>query len=109
MDIPAERKRKTMRRDELLNLLTEHRAEIRSLGAKSLAVFGSFARDEARQDSDVDLLVEFDAPPTFNQFMDLKFYLEDLSGRRVDLGTSDSIKARVRQRILREAIYVAGL
>lgn len=98
-----------MRRDELLQLFAEHRAEIRSLGAKSLAIFGSFARDEAREDSDVDMLVEFDAPPTFNRFMDLKFYLEDLSGRRVDLGTPDSIKPRVRQRILQEAIHVAGL
>lgn len=98
-----------MRRDELLKLLAEHRAEIRSLGARSLAIFGSFARDEARADSDVDILVEFDAPPTFNRFMDLKFYLEELSGRRVDLGTPDSIKPRVKQRILQEAIHVAGL
>lgn len=98
-----------MRRDELLKLLADHRAEIRNLGAGSVAIFGSFARDEAREDSDVDVLVEFDAPPTFNRFMDLKFYLEDLSGRRVDLGTPDSIKPRVKQRIMEEAIHVAGL
>lgn len=98
-----------MKRDELLKLLADHRAEIRNLGASSVAIFGSFARDEAREDSDVDVLVEFDAPPTFNRFMDLKFYLEDLSGRRVDLGTPDSIKPRAKQQIMQEAIHVAGL
>ncbi|MCX7837861.1 MAG: nucleotidyltransferase family protein [Anaerolineae bacterium] len=96
-----------MRREEMLKILRDHKAQLKQFGVKSLAVFGSFARDEAREDSDVDMLVEFDPAPTFNAFMDLKFYLEDLLGRPVDLGTPDTLKPRIRARILQEAIRVA--
>jgi hypothetical protein len=74
---------------------------------KSLFLFGSTARDEARPDSDIDLLVEFAGPATFDAFMDLKFYLEDLLGRRIDLVTSRSLKPRIRPSVEREAILVA--
>ncbi|MGB8646528.1 MAG: nucleotidyltransferase family protein [Anaerolineae bacterium] len=97
------------KREEILALLHEHRAELTKLGAKSLAVFGSVARDQVRDDSDVDVLVEFDGPPTFDSYMDIKFYLEDLLGRKVDLGTPDTLKPRIKQRILQEAVHVAGL
>jgi predicted nucleotidyltransferase len=97
----------SMRRDEILKLLREHRAEVKAFGVKSLAVFGSVARDQARPDSDVDVLVEFDPPPTFQRFMDLKFYLEDLLGSRVDLGTPDTLKPRIRARVQSEALHVA--
>ncbi len=80
---------------------------MRQFGVTSLAVFGSVARDQARPDSDVDILVEFDPPPTFERYMDLKFYLEDLLGRRVDLGTPDTLKPRIRARVESEALHVA--
>ncbi len=96
----------TMRRDEILRLLSEHRAELEQLGAKSLALFGSAARDEARQDSDVDLLVEFERPVGLFEFVDLKSYLENLLGCQVDLGTPASLKPRLRERVLKEAVYV---
>lgn len=96
-----------MRREEILQILRDHETRLKQFGVKSLAVFGSFARDEAREDSDVDMLVEFDSPPTFNAYMDLKFYLEDLLGRPVDLGTPDTLKPRIRAHILQEAIRVA--
>jgi predicted nucleotidyltransferase len=51
-------------------------------GIKSLELFGSLARDEARVTSDVDILVEFEETPTFDHYMGLKFYLEDLLGTR---------------------------
>ncbi|MBI4757976.1 MAG: nucleotidyltransferase family protein [Chloroflexi bacterium] len=95
-----------MRRDEILRLLSEHRAELEQLGAKSLALFGSAARDEARQDSDVDLLVEFERPVGLFEFVDLKSYLENLLGCQVDLGTPASLKPRLRERVLKEAVYV---
>jgi predicted nucleotidyltransferase len=63
-----------MRRDEILRFLNEHRAELERFGVKSLAFFGSVARDEAQEDSDVDILVEFTAPPGFIRFMDLRFF-----------------------------------
>ncbi len=96
-----------MRRDEFLKILREHSAEVAKFGVKSLSVFGSVARDEARPDSDVDVLVEFDPPPTFQRYIDLKFYLEDLLGCRVDLGTPDTLKPRIRARVQAEALHVA--
>ena len=96
-----------MRRDEVLAILQAHREDLRRLGARSLSLFGSTARDEARADSDIDLLVEFADPASFDAFMDLKFYLEDLLGRRIDLVTSKALKPRIRPSVEREAILVA--
>ena len=96
-----------MRRDEVLAILQAHREDLRRLGVRSLSLFGSMARDEARPDSDIDLLVEFADPATFDAFMDLKFYLEDLLGRRIDLVTSKALKPRIRPSVEREAILVA--
>jgi hypothetical protein len=96
-----------MRRDEVLAILRAHREDLQRMGAKSLSLFGSTARDEARADSDIDLLVEFAEPATFDAFMDLKFYLEDLLGRPIDLVTSKALKPRIRPSVEREAILVA--
>ena len=63
-----------------------------------MAIFGSVAREEARPDSDVDFLVEFRGPATFNGYMDLKFFLEDLLGRPVYLVTRKSIRPRLKTR-----------
>jgi uncharacterized protein len=98
-----------MRRDEALEKLIGHKKELALFGIKSLAIFGSVARDEAVEDSDVDILVEFAAPATFNGYMDLKFFLEDLLGGPVDLVTRRSIRPRIREQIEREAQYVAGI
>ena len=74
---------------------------------RDLFLFGSVARDQARIDSDVDLLVEFQAPPTYRAYMDLKFFLEDLIGCRVDLVTRNGLRPRALPEIEREAIRVA--
>lgn len=95
-----------MRQDEIIRLLSERQAEIQRFGVRSLALFGSVARDMAREDSDVDILVEFDGPPGFGRFMDLKFFLEDLLGRRVDLVTRKALKPRLRTRVEEEAADV---
>ncbi len=96
-----------MSRNELLKPLEAHRPEVERFGVASLAVFGSVAKGELRPDSDIDILVDFKGPPGFDQFMDLKFYLEDLLGRRVDLVTPDALKPRMRPIVEREAIRVA--
>ena len=75
-------------------------------GVKSLGLFGSMARGEASPGSDVDILVEFDAP-SFDHYMDLKFYLEERLGRPVDLVLKGSLKPALRERILREVRDVA--
>ncbi len=96
-----------MNRDEILEILKAHRDELRKrFGVKSLAVFGSVARGEAGPDSDVDILVEFEGRATFDRYMGLKFFLEDLLGRRVDLVTWKALKPRLRPYVNREAIYV---
>ena len=98
-----------MRRSEILQRLEAHRDELVEMGVKGLAIFGSVARDEARPESDVDVLVEFRGPATFNGYMDLKFFLEDLLGRPIDLVTKRSIRLGLKERIESEAQYVQGL
>ena len=93
-------------REEILRLLSERRPELERLGVRSLALFGSAARGQLRQGSDVDLLVEFDRPVGLFEFIDLKNYLENLLGRRVDLGTPHSLKPRLRESVLRETVRV---
>ena len=96
-----------MRRDEVLRLLESHRADLRRFGVMSLRLFGSVARDEAAEGSDVDLLVSLEGPPTFSSFMKLRIFLEDLLGTRVDLVTEKGLRDRVRPSVYKEAIRVA--
>lgn len=93
-------------RQEILDRLAANADELRNLGALSVALFGSFARDEANEQSDVDLLVDLDEH-TFDRYMDLKLHLEDLLERPVDLVLIDGLKPRVRGKILNEAIWAA--
>lgn len=95
-----------MRRDETLRALRSRTTELRQRGVKSLALFGSVARDEGTGDSDVDLLVDLEGPATFDAYMELKFFLEDLLGRRVDLVTKKGLRAQLRQAVEAEAIHV---
>jgi len=94
-----------MKRDEVLSVLTSHWSELNRLGVQSLALFGSVARDEARPDSDVDIVVEFYAPSTFDRYMDVKFYLEDHLGKKVDLVSWKSLKPQLREVVEKEAVY----
>ncbi len=97
-----------MNRDEILALLQDHREEIeRRFGVRSLALFGSVARNEAAETSDVDVLVDFDDPLTFARYMDLKLHLEELLGRRVDLVDAPTLRARARPDVERDLIRVA--
>ena len=71
---------------------------------KRIGVFGSFARGDEKADSDVDILVEL-AEPTFDHYMDLKFRLEEVLQRPVDLVLADSVKERLKPIIEREVVY----
>jgi predicted nucleotidyltransferase len=93
-----------MRQEEALVVLVSHQNTLKTFGVKSLMVFGSVARDEARTDSDVDLLVEFDHPVGLFTFVRLKRYLEQILESSVDLGTPDSLKPYLREPVFREAI-----
>lgn len=96
-----------MRRAKVLALLAAHKDELKSHHVRSLSIFGSVARDEARPDSDVDCLVDFDAPVGLFAFAVLKLYLEEILGTRVDLATPEALRATMRERILSEAIRAA--
>lgn len=73
--------------------------DLRARGIRHLWVFGSVARGDAADASDIDLLVEFEKPPTFMGFMDLKFALEERLGKRVDLHSRGSCPERFLRRI----------
>lgn len=97
-----------MTRDETLTILRHHSEEIRTrFGVERLAVFGSTARDEAGAESDVDVLVEFRDRATFKGYMALKFYLEELLHRPVDLVTNKAIRPQTRPSIERDLVDVA--
>lgn len=94
-----------MKRDEVLKILATHRQPLEDLGVKSLSLFGSVARDEARLDSDVDLLVEFNRQGGLFQLLRVQHYLEDILGCSVDLGTEDSLKEHLREPVLKDVIH----
>jgi predicted nucleotidyltransferase len=98
----------SLTREEVLAVLDRHAQELRRLGAKSLALFGSVARGEGTASSDIDLLVELE-PKTFDAYMDVKLFLEKVLGRRVDLVLADAVKPRLRSVILAEAVHASGL
>ena len=96
-----------MNRDEVLDVLREHKATlVQRFGVTELALFGSFARDQATDDSDVDILVRFDKPATSAAFFGTQFYLEDLLGRPVDLATNRDLRVEIRPYVEREIVNV---
>lgn len=96
-----------MERQHALTLLQTHSPEIqRRFGVRHLGLFGSTARDEAREDSDVDVLVEFKEPASFDGYMGLLFYLEELFGRKVDLVTETGLKSQARPHVEKDLIRV---
>jgi hypothetical protein len=95
-----------MQRDEVLTILAQHQDSLKRFGVKSIAIFGSVARNEAKSDSDVDILVEFEGLVTFDRYMDLKFYLEDHLGTQVDLVSRRALRPQIRLSIEQEAIPV---
>src|SRR5688500_15183707 len=95
-------------RDEVLRMLERNREAIRAYGVRRLGLFGSCARDESGPNSDLDFVVEFDKK-SFDGYMAVKEFLEDLFGCRVDLVIESAIKARLREVIRRETVHAAGL
>ena len=96
-----------MNREEVLDLLRDHKATLaQRFGVAELSLFGSFARDQATDDSDVDILVRFDGPSTSSRFFGAQFYIEDLLGRRVDLVTEKALRTELRPYVKRETVNV---
>ena len=97
---------KSTRQDILSSLKTLKGDVAREYSVKTLGVFGSVARDDQTDQSDIDLLVEFSRPVGFVTFMRLEQFLSDRLGERVDLVTPDTLKPVIRQDVLSEVVYV---
>jgi len=97
-----------MKREDIIRILKEQQKTLTErYNVERLSLFGSVARGEARDDSDVDLLVEFSQPVGLFQFIELQQWLQSLLGCEVDLGTPRSLKSAIKDQVLREAIRVA--
>ena len=96
-----------MIKQKVLNLLKEHQDKIKEFKVQKMFLFGSVARDEATISSDIDILIKFTIAPTYDMYMDLKFFLEDLLGRNVDLVTEDALRPEIKQYVERDLIRVA--
>ena len=95
-------------RRSILKTLADHREEIRRFGVRSLGLFGSVARGQATAASDIDFLVELENP-TFDAYMGLLEFLENLFERPADLVLANTLKPRLREPILRDTVHAAGL
>lgn len=95
-------------KQQALSLLEQHRPELQRFGVSQCGLFGSFSRDDADDQSDIDILVAFEPEKkTFDNFMDLAFFLEETFGRSIDLITIESLSPYIGPHILREVEYVS--
>ena len=96
-----------MNKSEIIGLLQTHKQPLMErFGVTDLAVFGSFARGEATDKNDVDILVSFDGPATSRSYFGVQFYIEDLTGRNVDLVTDKALRSELRSSVERECLHV---
>lgn len=97
-----------MKKQDALNFLESHKQIIiERFGVKHLALFGSIVRDEAREDSDLDVLVEFEGGENYRNYFDLLFYLEDPLHCEIDLVSLNAVRPQLKPYIEKEALYVA--
>jgi hypothetical protein len=92
----------------ILRTLHENQGRLRALGVGKIGLFGSFVRGEQRPDSDIDLLVEFlPGMKSFDRFMELSFFLEEVLQRRVELVTIESLSPHIGPHILKEVEFAS--
>ena len=97
-----------MNRDQIIKTIEDHRETLKGFTVRKLGLFGSSARGESSAASDLDFLVEFDQK-SFDNFVGLKIFLEELFNCPVNLVLDNALKPRLRSRILEETIYAPGL
>lgn len=92
-------------KDNIINFLKQNKQTIQDkYDVNKIALFGSFARNEATPNSDIDILV--DMKPSFDNFFDLKYFLEDAFKTKVDLGKEKNLRLLIKEQIKNELIYV---
>jgi len=96
-----------MDRNNILLFLKLHKQEMTQLfGTTKIGLAGSYARDEATEDSDIDIIVEIQSDNKFRSFFNSLYYLQDSLGKQVDLSTESSLKPLVRESVLKDIVYV---
>lgn len=99
---------KVQTKQDVIKLLATNQDKLAKFGVSRLGLFGSFVRNAANNESDIDILVLFEASrKSFDNFMDLSFFLEDLLERKVDLITFESLSPYLGEKILQEVEYVS--
>ena len=92
----------------VLMLIRQHESDIKTFGVRRMGLFGSFVRDQQGKDSDIDILVEFEPGlKTFDNFIHLAFFLEDILKHRVELVTPDALSPYIGPHIMKEVEYVS--
>jgi len=90
-------------KQDIYDSIAGNRAVLNNYGVKSISLFGSFVKNSSNENSDVDLLVDFlPDKKSFDNFMDLAFFLEDLFGRKVEIVTPQSLSKHIGPHILKE-------
>lgn len=94
--------------EEIKNIVKKHDEKVRKeFGVKEIGIFGSYIRSQQTETSDIDILVEFkEGYKTFDNYMNLKFYLEELLNLKIDLLIKSTLKPRLKPYILKEVIYI---
>jgi predicted nucleotidyltransferase len=96
-----------MKKKKALEIIAKHRDELRELALESIAIFGSVARDEATESSDIDILVQFSRPVGLFHFALVRRRLSKMLGCEVDLVTPGALRNEMRDNILNEAVHAA--
>ncbi len=96
-----------MKLEEIIRILKKHEKKLKEkYGVKTIGIFGSYVRGEQRRDSDLDILVEFERPVDFFEFLELEEYLSNILGVKVDLVLKRALKPRIAENVLKEVVYV---
>ena len=96
-----------MKLEEIQKILAKHKKELyEKYKIEKMGIFGSFVRGEEREESDIDILVEFEDVPGLIKFIEVEEYLSKLLGRKVDLVRKPAIRKELRPKILKEVVYV---
>jgi predicted nucleotidyltransferase len=96
-----------MTREQILDFLRQHKQEMHDrFGATKIGLFGSYARGDAREDSDIDIAVELEGERLFRKFFALEFFLKSNLQKEIDLGIASALKPIVRERVAKEIHYV---
>jgi len=94
-------------KEQILQYLREHKSELHEkYGVRKIGLFGSYARNENKKSSDIDIVVELESDNKFRSFFELKYYLEESLDMKIDLGIESAVKPEVRNQINQDIIYV---